>query len=53
MHSARPPLIESDLPMLVQEQCYVAGCDVVGWVESVCLRLFGVDISMVDNKEMS
>ena len=53
VHLARPPFIEGDLPTLVQKQCHIAGCDVVGWVESVCLRLFDVDISMVDNEEMS
>ena len=53
MHLARPPFIEGDLPTLVQKQCHIARCDVVGRVESMCLRLFDVEISMVDNKEMS
>ena len=53
MNLARPPFIKGDLPTLVQKQCYIARCDVVGWVESMRLRLFDVDISMVDNKEMS
>lgn len=53
VHEARPPLIECDLPTIVQQQCHIADRDVVGRVESVCLRLFDVDIGMVDDKEMS
>lgn len=53
VHLARPPFIDCDLPALVQQHCRIARCDVVSWVESVCLRLFDIDIAMMDNEEMS
>lgn len=50
---ARSPLIQCDLPILVEQQCHIADRDVIGRVESVRLRLFDIDVGMVDDKEMS
>ena len=53
VHDTRPPLIQCELPTVIEQRRHIADRDVVGWVEPVCPRLLDVYIGMVDDQEMS